>query len=71
MKYILEIEVAGNETTFVEKFLKNISFVKAVKPVASNEITNPAILQSIEAYETGKISSTPLNLAELKAMINA
>jgi hypothetical protein len=71
MKYILEIEVAGNETTFVEKFLKNISFVKAVKPVASNEITNPAILQSIEAYEKGKISPTPLSLSELKAMINA
>jgi hypothetical protein len=71
MKYILEIEVAGSETTFVEKFLKNISFVKKVKAIAANEITNPAILQSIEAYENGKVQATPLNLAELKSMINA
>ncbi|MCR8557144.1 hypothetical protein KXD93_05800 [Mucilaginibacter sp. BJC16-A38] len=71
MKYILEIEVAGGEATFVEKFLKNISFVKKVKAVASNEITNPAILQSIEAYENGSVKPTPLNLAELKSMINA
>jgi hypothetical protein len=71
MKYILEIEVADSETTFVKKFLKNISFVKKVKAVATNEITNPAILQSIEAYENGKMQPTPLNLAELKSMINA
>ena len=71
MKYILEIEVSGNETTFVEKFLKNISFIKMVKPIANNEITNPGILKSIEEYEAGKVSPTPLSLSELKSMINA
>jgi hypothetical protein len=71
MKYILEIEVAGNETTFVERFLKNISFIKAVKPIASNEISNPEVLQSIEAYETGRVAPTPLSLAELKSMLDA
>jgi hypothetical protein len=71
MKFILEIEVADNETSFAEKFFKNISFVKKVKTVAANEITNPVILESIEAYEKGMVKPTPLNLAELKAMVNA
>ncbi|MDB4901584.1 MAG: hypothetical protein JWQ63_865 [Mucilaginibacter sp.] len=70
MKFILEIEVADNETSFAEKFFKKVSFVKKVRPIAANEITNPAVLQSIEAYEQGKLKPTPLNLAELKAMIN-
>jgi hypothetical protein len=71
MKYRLELEIADNETSFAEKFFKNISFVKKVKAIAANEITNPAILQSIEDYEKGKVKPTPLNLAELKAMLNA
>jgi hypothetical protein len=71
MKYILEIDIADGETSFAEKFFKNISFVKNVKAIAANEITNPAILESIAAYEEGRIKPTPLNLAELKAMINA
>jgi hypothetical protein len=54
-----------------KSFFRNISLVKKVKVVAANEITNPAILQSIEAYEKGKLKPTPLNLSELKAMINA
>ena len=28
--------------------------------ISSNEITNPAILQSIENYETGKVKPKPL-----------
>ncbi len=63
MKYRLEIEVADSETTFVEKFLKNISFVKNVRAIAANEITNSAILQSIEDYENGIVLPAPLNLA--------
>ncbi len=69
MKYILDI--ADNKSTFAEEFFKSISFVKKVRVVANNEVTNPAILQSIDDYETGKTKPTPLNLAELKAMINA
>lgn len=71
MKYRLEVEIADNEASFAEKFFENISFVKNVKAIAANEITNPAILQSIEAYESGKLKPTPLSLAELKVMINA
>lgn len=71
MRYILDIDIADNKTTFAEEFFKTISFVKNVRAIASNEITNPAILQSISDYEKGKIKPTPLNLAELKAMINA
>ncbi len=69
MKYILDI--ADNKSTFAEEFFKSISFVKKVRVIANNEVTNPAILQSIDDYETGKAKPTPLNLAELKAMINA
>jgi hypothetical protein len=71
MKYILDIDIADDKRTFAEEFFKTISFVKKVRAIASNEITNPAILQSIEDYETGKAKPTPLNLAELKAMLDA
>ncbi len=71
MKYILDIDIADNKSAFAEEFFKTISFVKKVRVIASNEITNPGILQSIDDYEKGKLSPTPLNLAELKAMINA
>jgi hypothetical protein len=71
MKYILDIDIAENKIGFAEEFFKTISFVKKVRVIAKNEITNPAILQSIEDYEKGKVKPTPLNLAELKAMINA
>ena len=71
MKYILDIDIADNKITFAEEFFKTISFVKKVRVIAGNEITNTAILQSIESYENGKIKPTPLNLAELKAMIDA
>jgi hypothetical protein len=65
MKYILDIDIADDKRTFAEEFFKTISFVKKVRAIASNEITNPAILQSIEDYETGKAKPTPLNLVEL------
>jgi hypothetical protein len=69
MKYILEI--ADNKSTVAEEFFKSVSFIKNVKPILPNEITNPAILQSIENYEKGKIKATPLSLKELKEMLNA
>ena len=71
MRYLLDIDIADNKTSFAEEFFKTISFVKKVRVIASNEITNPTILQSIEDYEKGKAKPTPLNLTELKAMINA
>ncbi|MBX2931446.1 MAG: hypothetical protein KF781_05820 [Chitinophagaceae bacterium] len=69
MKYI--IDIAENKAAFAEEFFKTISFVKNVQPIMPNEITNPAILQSIETYEKGATQPTPLNLQELKEMIYA
>jgi hypothetical protein len=69
MKFI--IEIPENKIAFAEEFFKSISFVKQVKAIASNEITNISILKDIEDYESKKVQPTPLNLAELKAMINA
>ncbi len=69
MKILLE--VTDNKAAFLIEFLKNISFVKKAKTIDANEITNPAILQSIQDYESKKIKPTPLNLAELKAMLHA
>jgi len=71
MKYILDIDIAEEKKTFAEEFFKTISFVKKVRLYEENEITNPVILKSIEDYELGKIKSTPLNLEELKKMIEA
>ncbi|MBK7958473.1 MAG: hypothetical protein IPK03_10395 [Bacteroidetes bacterium] len=71
MRYIIDIDIADNKLKFVEEFFKTISFVKKIRAIASNEITNPVILQSIEDYEKGKTKPTPLNLAELKEMIHA
>ncbi|MEI7979554.1 MAG: hypothetical protein WCI53_11975 [Bacteroidota bacterium] len=68
MKYLLE--VPDNKSDFAEEFFKTISFVKNIKQITSNEITNPLILQSIEDYETGKLNPTPLSLKELKDMLN-
>lgn len=68
MKYILEI--AENKSDFAEEFFKTISFIKNVKAIPSNEITNPTILHNIEAYENGKQKASPISLAELKLMLN-
>jgi hypothetical protein len=69
MKYI--IDIPENKMAFAEEFFKSISFIKKIKAIASNEITNAAVLKGIEDYESKKATPTPLNLAELKAMINA
>jgi hypothetical protein len=65
------VEVNDSKADYAVEFLKNISFIKKAKPIAKNEITNPAILQSIEAYEKKKTKPTPVNLKELKAMLYA
>ena len=69
MKYILDI--SDDKVAFAEEFFKSVSFVKNVRAVAPNEITNPAILQSIEAYEKGKEKPSSFNLAQLKKILNA
>jgi hypothetical protein len=65
------VEVNDNKADYAVEFLKNISFIKKTRRIAKNEITNAAILQSIESYEKKKIKPTPVNLKELKAMIYA
>lgn len=70
MKYRLDVEVDDNEISFAENFFKSIRFIKKIRAVAPNEITNPSILKSIDAYEKGN-EPTPLSLTELKAMLNA
>ena len=69
MKYILDIP--ENKSAFAEEFFKSVNFVTKIKVISSNEITNPAILESIEEYESKKIIPTPLNLKELKEMLDA
>jgi len=69
MKYVLDIP--EDKKAFAEEFFKTISFIKNVKAILPNEITNPVILQSINDYETGKVNPTPLSLADLKQMLNA
>ena len=41
------VEVKDNKADYAVEFFKNISFVKKAKIIAKNEITTPAILQSI------------------------
>lgn len=69
MKIVVDIN--ESKVAFALEFFKNVSFIKKAKAIASNEITNPDILQSIEGYEKGKIKPSPVNLKELKALINA
>jgi hypothetical protein len=64
MKYILEI--ADNQSIVAEEFFKSVRFVKKVKAILPNEITNSAILQSIEDYEKRSKLPTILNLEDLK-----
>jgi hypothetical protein len=69
MKYILEIP--DNQSSVAEEFFKSVSFVKNVKAILPNEITNSAILQSIEDYENRCKTPTILNLDDLKALAYA
>jgi hypothetical protein len=65
------VEVADNKVNFAMEFFKNITFIKNTRSIDKNEITNPAILKSMEDYENKKVNPTPLSLKELKKFINA
>ena len=60
MKILLD--VATRKAASAMEFFKNVSFIKKAKAIASNGITNSAILQSIERYKKGKLKPTPVNL---------
>jgi len=70
MKFLIDIDTKQNSLEFVMQFLKNISFIKDIKVVESNEVTNPSILQSIEDYEKNMIKPTPMSLSELKSLMD-
>ena len=53
------------------EFFKNLSFIKKAKAVDKNEITNIAVLKSIEDYESGKFKPTIVNLGQLKKILHA
>ncbi len=46
MKFIIDIK--DDKTSLAEEFFKNITFVKTVRAILPNEITNPGILTSID-----------------------
>ena len=69
MKVVLD--VTDNKVEMFLEFMKSLSFVKKAEVAEPNEILNPRILQSIEDYEKGKATPTPVNLADLKALIDA
>lgn len=69
MKVVLD--VTDNKVEMFLEFMKSLSFVKKAEVAEPNEILNPRILQSIEDYEKGKAMPTPVNLTDLKALIDA
>lgn len=71
MDYKVELDVSEQKLSLVLEFLKGVSFIKNIRTVAPNEITNQKILDGIEAYEKGKTEPVSLSLAELKALIHA
>ena len=68
MKYIIDIQ--DNKISLAEDFFKSLSFIKTVKRLQTNEISNITILKSINDYEKGNILPTPLNLNDLKNMLD-
>lgn len=73
MRYRIELEIPESKSSFILEFLKSISFIKKVKVdvIEKNEITNADVLRTISDYESRKVKPTPMNMEELKAMINA
>jgi hypothetical protein len=62
LRHEICIGYTGRKKAFAKELFKTISFIKNVKAIQPNEITNPVILQSISDYETGKIKPTPFSV---------
>ena len=60
MKYI--VEIPDNKIAFAEEFFKSISFVKNVKAITPNEITNTSILKGIEDYESKSVTRISVSI---------
>lgn len=65
------IEVSDNKGNLFLEFMKDISSIKHVEKVTPGQVTNPAILQRVEDYESGKVQPIPCSLSELKTLIDA
>jgi hypothetical protein len=65
------IEIPENKISFAKEFFKNISFIKNIKVLDSNQITNSSILKEIDEYENKKVTPTPVNIEKLKKLIGA
>jgi hypothetical protein len=59
MKYRFEMEMPENKLAIALEFLKSLSFIKNVKEIPVNEITNERILKRIEEYESGNSEANP------------
>lgn len=59
MKYRFEMEMPENKLAIALEFLKSLSFIKNVKEIPVNEITNERILKRIEEYESGISEAKP------------
>lgn len=71
MDYKIELDVPEQKLALVLEFLKEVSFIKNIRTVAPNEISNPKILKAIEEYENGQAEPVSLSLSDLKAMLHA
>lgn len=69
MKILLDVN--DNKAAFAMEFFKNVPFINTAKAITPNEITNPAILQSINSYEKGNVKPAPISLKEIKDLIHA
>jgi hypothetical protein len=67
----LLLDIQDDKAELFLEFIKNISFIRSTEKITSGQITNPAILQSIQDYETGKVQPVPFSLQELKTMVDA
>lgn len=65
------LDVNDDKAELFLEFIKNIPFVRSSEKVSSGQVGNKAVLQSIEDYESGKVAPTPLNLTDLKNLIDA
>jgi hypothetical protein len=71
MNYKIELDVSEQKLSLVLEFLKGVSFIKNVRTVAPNEITNPKVLESIEDFETGLLQPVSRSLTEVKLLQSA
>jgi len=69
MKYLLDIP--EERAVDAEKLFQSTDFIEQFRVIAPNEITNSALLESIEAYESGRVLPSPLTLKDLKELIDA